>query len=146
MFSLQLQLQQITVNEHIFSEFSIAHPTLGSCTSPTDTSPLTYHPFNGCAVFAVEYFQRLIFGNSQLSDKFTGKPTIFSHPKSSQEILKQQINEYIYIAHHLQGQWHSLISPQTAKTPLLDSYYFPVTCPTHIRYSCLTTNHPLNTL
>ena len=52
------------------------------------------------------------------------------------------MNVYIYIAHHIRGQWHRPISPQTAKAPFLDSYYCHVTCPTHIRPSCLITNHP----
>ena len=64
---------------------------------------------------------------------------------SSQESLLK-INVHIYIAHHLQGQWNIPISTQTAKTPFLDSYSFPVTCPTHIRSSCMMNNHPPNTL
>ena len=41
-FSLT-QLQQITVQEHIFGEFALAPLTFEPCTSPTDTSPFTYH-------------------------------------------------------------------------------------------------------
>ena len=93
---------------------------------------------------AVDNFQHFIFGNSHSYDKFTGKTKIVSHLTSSQEILKQQINVYVYIVYHLRGQWDSLISPHTAKIPLLDSYSFPVTCPTHVRPYCLTKNHPPN--
>ena len=39
-FFLQTQLQQITVEEHIFGEFAIATLTFGLCTSPTENSPL----------------------------------------------------------------------------------------------------------
>ena len=82
-FFLQTQMQQITLEEHIFGEFTPVHLTFGSCTSPSALfpSPIT------CAV---DYFQRLRFGNSQSPDKFTGKPKIFSHPKNSQESLKQK--------------------------------------------------------
>ena len=145
-FFLQTQLQQLTVQEHLFGEFSLVHLTFGSCTSPTDTFTFTYHPFNFRAMCAVDDFERLRFGNSQSHNKFTGKPKIVSHLTSSQESLKQKVNVYIYIAHHIQGQWHSPISPQTARTPFLDIYYCHMTCPTHIRPSCLTTNHPLNML
>ena len=43
----------------------------------------------------VDNFQRLRFGNSRSPDKFTGK-------------LKTEINiyVYIYIVHHILGQWH----------------------------------------
>ena len=87
---LQKKIQQRIVQEHIFGEFMFAHLTFGSCTSPTDTSPFTYHPFNNCSMCAVENSQRLIFGNSQSSNKFAGNPKIVSHPTSSQEILKQK--------------------------------------------------------
>ena len=103
-------------------------------------------PFNVRIMCAVDDFQRFIFGNSQSSNKFSGNTKIVSHPTSSQESLKQKVDFYIYIAHHLRGQWHIPISPQTAKTPFLGSYYFPVICPTHIIPSCLTKNHPPNTL
>ena len=86
-------------------EFTLTYPTLRSCTYPTETPPYIYHHFNGRAMCAVYDIQHVIFGNSQSSDKFTGKPKIFSHPTSSQESLKQQINVYIYIAHHIRGQW-----------------------------------------
>ena len=130
---LQTQLQQITVQEHIFGDFALAHLTFGSCTSPTENFPFTYHPSNRCAMCAVDYFQQLRFGNSQSPDKFTGKPYI-------------KMNVYIYIAHHLQGQWHSLISTQKAKTPFSDSYSCHMTCLNHIRHSCLMTNQYPNTL
>ena len=103
-------------------------------------------PFHGRAICAVCNFQHLRFGNSQSSNKFAGNPKIVSHPTSSQESQKQQTNVYIYIAHHLQDQWHIPISPQTEKTPFLDRYSFSMTCSTHISPSCLTTNHPPNTL
>ena len=41
-FFPQTQLQQITVQEHIFGEFTLAPLTFGPCTSPTDTFPFTY--------------------------------------------------------------------------------------------------------
>ena len=56
------------------------------CTSPTDTFPFTYHPFNGPGMCAVDNFQRLRFGNSRSPDNFAGKPKIVS----SQESLKQK--------------------------------------------------------
>ena len=59
---------------------------------------------------AVDNFQRLIFGNIQSPENFTGNPKIFSQPTSSQESLNTQINIYIYIAHHLRGQFHRPIS------------------------------------
>ena len=95
---------------------------------------------------AVDDFQRLIFENSQSSDKFAWKPKIVSDPNISQERLKEQINVYIYIAHHIRGQWHILIYPQTVKTPLLERYSFPVTCLTHKSPSCHSTSHPPNTV
>ena len=42
-FFIQTQLQQITVQEHIFGEFAITPLTFGPCTYPTDTLPFTYH-------------------------------------------------------------------------------------------------------
>ena len=42
-FFLKTQLQQITVQEHLFGEFALAPLTFGPCTSPTDTFPFTYH-------------------------------------------------------------------------------------------------------
>ena len=41
-FFLQTQLQQITVQEHIFGAFALALLTFGLCTSPTDAFPFTY--------------------------------------------------------------------------------------------------------
>ena len=66
------------------------HLTFGSCTSPTDTFPFTYHPFNRPGMCAVENFQRFKFGNSQSPDNFTGNPKIFSLPKMSQESVKHK--------------------------------------------------------
>ena len=42
-FFLQTQLQQITVQEHIFGEFVLAPLTFSPCNSPTETFPFTYH-------------------------------------------------------------------------------------------------------
>ena len=144
MFFLQTQLQKITLQEHIFGDFALAHIIFDLFNSPNDTFPFTYHPLTVCTMCAVDNFQRFRFVNSQSSDKFVGKPKIFIHPTSSRESLKQKINVYINIAHHLRGQWHSPRSPQTAETPFLDSYYFPVICPTCIRLSCLMMNYPPN--
>ena len=36
-FFLQTQLQQITVQEHLFGEFALTPLTFSPCTSPTDT-------------------------------------------------------------------------------------------------------------
>ena len=104
--------QQITVQEHLFDEFVLVHLTFGSCTSPTETSPFTYHPFNGPGMCAVDNFQRLIFGNSQSPENFKRKPEIVSLPTSFTGKCKIQINVYvyIYIEHHLRGRWHSPIS------------------------------------
>ena len=71
-----------TVKEDIFGEFALVHLTFGSCTSPTETLPFIYHPFNGPGIWAVDNFQLLIFGNSQSPEKFTGKPRIAILPKS----------------------------------------------------------------
>ena len=124
-FFLQTQIQQITVQEHIFCEFTLAHLTFDACKSPTETFPFNYHSFNGRTMCALDDFQCLIFENSQSSNKFTGKPKIFSDPTSSQKSLKQQINVYIYITHRLHGQWHSPIYPQTWKNTLLGKLLLP---------------------
>ena len=68
-FFLQTQLQNITVQEHIFSEFALAPLTFGPCTSPTDTFPFTYNfpsvpipicqSLNCSPICTVENFQRL---------------------------------------------------------------------------------------
>ena len=42
-FFLQTQLQQITVQEHIFDEFALAPLTFGPFTPPTDIFHFTYH-------------------------------------------------------------------------------------------------------
>ena len=78
------------MDEHLFSEFALAHPTFGLCTYPTETFHFTYHPFNGPEMCAVDNFQRSIFGNSQSPEKFTGKPKIVSLPTSSQESVQQK--------------------------------------------------------
>ena len=82
--------QQITVEEHIFYEFTLVHLTFGSCTSSTDTFPFTYHPFNGPGMCAVENFQHLIFGNSKSTKNFTGKPKLVSLLKTSHERVKHK--------------------------------------------------------
>ena len=46
LFFLQTQLQQITVQEHIFGKLALVHLTFGLLTYPTDTFHFTYHPFN----------------------------------------------------------------------------------------------------
>ena len=88
-----------TLQEYLAVEFALVHLTFGLCTSPTDTFPFTYHPFNGCGMCAVDNFQRLRFGNSRSPDKFTRK--------HKTQII---VYVYIYIAHHLRGQWHIPIS------------------------------------
>ena len=42
-FFIQTQLQQITVQEHLFGELALAPLTFDPCTSPTDIFPFTYH-------------------------------------------------------------------------------------------------------
>ena len=76
------------------------------CTSPLvrvppqlNPPPFNYHPSNGPGMCAADNYQRLRFSNSRSPDKFTGK-------RKTQII----IYVYIYIAHHLRGQWHSSIS------------------------------------
>ena len=64
--------QQITAQEHLVGEFALAHLTFGLCTPPTDTSPFTYHPFNGPGMCVLDNFQLLRFGNNWSPDKFTG--------------------------------------------------------------------------
>ena len=59
-----------------------------SCTSPLVRAPPQLPLVPSPTTCAVDDFQRLIFGNSQPPDKFTGNPIT-------------QINIYIYIAHHL---------------------------------------------
>ena len=51
-----------------------------------DTCSVLY--YNGPGMCEVYNFQRLIFGNSQSPDRFTGNPKIVSLPTSSQEIVK----------------------------------------------------------
>ena len=62
------QLQQITVEEHIFGAFALASLTFGPCTSTSDNFPFTYHfppvpisiskPFNCSPIFTIHNFQR----------------------------------------------------------------------------------------
>ena len=72
------------------------HLTFGSCTSPTDTFPFTYHPFNGPGMCSVDNFQCLIFGNSQSPDNFTGKPkrtTITTKSPMGRRIRRHGVGE-----------------------------------------------------
>ena len=85
--------QQIIVQEHLVGEFALVHLTFGSFTSPTENFPFAYHPFDGPGMCAVDNFLRLIFGNSQSPDKFTGK-------RKTQIV----VYVYIYIVHHLWDQ------------------------------------------
>ena len=61
------------MEKYIIGEFALVQLTFGSCTSPTDTFPLTYHPFNCLDVCAVDNFQRLRFGNSRSPDNVKHK-------------------------------------------------------------------------
>ena len=99
--------QKITVQEHLFGEFTLVHLTFGLCTSPTDNSSFTYHSFNGPNMCAVENFQRLRFGNSQSTDKFKGKPKIVSLPKISQQCLRLHL--------HCTPYTRSMSHPDTSK-------------------------------
>ena len=83
MFFLQPQLQQITVGEHFFVQFKRAH-LKNICAPPQ----LTISP--SPTTCAVDYLQRLIFGNSQSPENFTGNPKIVNQPTSSQEIWKHK--------------------------------------------------------
>ena len=61
------QIQQITVEEHIFGEFALATLTFGLCTSTSDTFPFTCQfssvntsisePLNCSPIFTVDNFQ-----------------------------------------------------------------------------------------
>ena len=62
--------------------------SLHSCTSPLVCEPSQLPLLTSPTTCEVDYFQRLIFGNSKSPDKFTGKP-------------KTKINIFIHIAHHL---------------------------------------------
>ena len=96
-------------------------------TSPLVRAPTQLALYPSHTTCMVDYLQLLRFGNSQSPKKFTENP-------------KTQINVYTYIAHHLRGQWHSPISPQTAKTPFLGSYSCHVTFQTHKAF--LSENEP----
>ena len=68
-YFIQTQLQQITLQEHIFGELALAPLTFCPRTSPTDTFPFTYHfpsvsipicqSLNCSPICAVDNFQRL---------------------------------------------------------------------------------------
>ena len=86
--------QQITVQEHIFVELALVHLNFCPCTSPTDTFPLIYHPFNGPGICVVYNVQHFIFDNSQSPDKFTKKPkrkTITTKPPIGRIIRQQKV-------------------------------------------------------
>ena len=102
--------QQITVQEHHFSEFALVH--LWFLHLPNWDFPLHLPPLQWPGICAVDNLRCLMFFNSQSPENFTGKPKIVSFPDKFTGKRKTQINVYIYIyiAHHLQGQWHSLVS------------------------------------
>ena len=64
--------------------------SLHSCTSPLVHAPTQLPIFPSPDTCRVDNFQRLRFGNIQSPKKFTGKPKITSHQKSSQERLKHK--------------------------------------------------------
>ena len=82
-FSLQTKLQK-SLWKNIFLVI------LYSRTSPLVSAPPQLTCFPSPTTCALDDIQRLIFDNSQLPDKFTGKPKIVSHPKSSQGSLKHK--------------------------------------------------------
>ena len=82
--------QKLTLEEHIFGQFALAHLTFGSCTSPTYTFPFTYLSFKGTGMWTVDNFQHLIFGNSQSPNQFTGNPKIVIHLTSVQDSPKHK--------------------------------------------------------
>ena len=61
-----------------------------SWTSPLVRAPNQLPLLPSTTTCVVDNFQSLRFGNIHSPNKFTGKPKIVSHPKSSQEILKQK--------------------------------------------------------
>ena len=94
------------------------------------TSPLVHATpqlplFPSATTCAVDDFQRFIFGNIRSPNKFTGKPKIASHPKSSQEILKHKSTftfTFAFTFHTIypskRSMAHPNISPYIKKTPL----------------------------
>ena len=68
---------------------------------------------------AVDNFQRLIFGNSQSPDKFTGNTKKFSHPTSSQESLKHK-STFTFTLRTIYPSMRSMAQPypQTSKTSI----------------------------
>ena len=61
------------------------------CTSPLGTEPPQLTLFSSPTTCMLDNFQRLIFGNSQSPNKFTGNPKTFSHLKISQERQKHKL-------------------------------------------------------
>ena len=119
-FFLQTQLQQITVQEHLFGEFALAPLTFELCTSPTDTFTFTYHPFNLLSMYAVDNLQRLIFVNGRSLDKFTGT-----------RVKCKSLFTFIFtLQDHLRGQWHSPISRKVFTCGRLTTQSSPHCCST----------------
>ena len=56
-FSLQTQLQQITVQEHLVGEFALVHFSFCLCTSPNWHFPLRLPPLQRPGICAVDNFQ-----------------------------------------------------------------------------------------
>ena len=84
------------MQEYILGEFVLVQLTFGSCTSPNYTFPFICHSFNGPGMCTVDNFQRLIFGNSQSPDKFTGKTKrtkITTNPPMGIRIRRQEVGE-----------------------------------------------------
>ena len=89
--------------------------SLRLCTSPLVCAPpqltLSLHlpPLQRPIICAVDNFQRLIFGNSQSPDNFTGKPKIVSLPTSSQESVNR--NQHLCLHLHCAPSMRSMSQP-----------------------------------
>ena len=107
--------------------------SLHSFTSPLVRSPHQLPIFPSPTTCAVENYQRLRFGNSQSPGEFTGTPTIFSHPTSSLERLKQKSTftlELRIIYPSMRSTAHTDISPDIKNThirPYINGGFRPVT-------------------
>ena len=94
MFFLQTQLQQITVQEHIFGEFALAPLTFGTGTSPTENFLFTYHfpsvsipisQFLNCSpICAVDNFQRFQYQIDILDNPLRRRCSHFRFPYTLQ--------------------------------------------------------------
>ena len=112
-----------------FWDFALVHFTFGSCSSPSDTFHFTYHPFNvpACAQYTMSnawYFT--------VSRQVHRKP-----------LTQINIYVYIYIVHHLQGQWHSYMnfgSSVLLPVSSIFSSYMPPLCP----FLCITYSPPVS--